>query len=237
MATFDKELLDYLKALSVDNPKVGELIAEKKQKLDEIDKSQFSYQKHDLKPKPSGFPKIDKTYKSKTLSDEQINEAKEKISTSYNKEIEQSVCDHFEDRGYEVELSEVKELGRDNLVLLLEKDSDAVLHKLKQQEFEKKETKKEQSDISLDSNETLDITMGDKKSKEVFGNFVTEQEITSLEEKEIKHNKDVEHSIHMDEEKSEKVFGRHSGIDEFNDNSKEITVDRNKIPSPTNDFE
>lgn len=237
MTTFNKELLDHLKSLSKDNPKVDQLIEEKKQKLEEIDKSRFSYQKNTPKPTPSRFPRIDKTYKSKTLSDEQVKEVKETVSTSYDKKIKQSIHDHFEERGYETELGEVKELGRDNLVLLHEKDSDVVLDKIKQQKLEKNEIKKEQKDILQDKKATLDITMDNEKSKEVFGDLETEKEITSLEEKEIKHNIEVEHSIHMDEEKSEKTFGRRSVLDDFKDNSKEIKVDRNKTPSPSDDFE
>lgn len=228
MASFEKDHLEYIKGNAVGSDEVNRFLEEKKDALDNLKKQRSTPFN---KPSPSLTPNnditIDRTYRSKGMDVETYNQKFKDINGSYNDKIFQSTKEHFEKNNPPEDMKLLDELGKEDLALLLEKDSDAVIDKHKQQDLEKNEADKQ----------VLDITMNEEKSKNVFGDLEDGQEISSLEEKEITHNKEIEHSIHMDDEKSEKVFGRGSGLDEFKDNSKDITVDRSKAPSPTDDFE
>ncbi|MDH7911343.1 hypothetical protein [Winogradskyella sp. SYSU M77433] len=226
MARLEKFQLEYIKGNAFGDKNIHQLMKEKKDALDDLKKERpTSYNKPSPKLTPENDITIDKTFKSKGLDNETYIQKYETINKGYNDKIFQSTKNHFEESNPPEDLQLLDELGREDLALLLEKDSDAVLDKWKEQELQ--ETK----------DHKLDITMDDKKSREVFGTLESEKDIVEIDKKDFKQQKNIEQFVHMDEEKNKKVFNRRSVKDDFKDNEKDITVGRSRTSSPSDDFE
>lgn len=216
----DLELL-CIHELANSNSKVQELINDKNKEVYDIGRTQnITYKKPDPAPKPSGDIRLSKNYKKDTRSKENMEKLVVDTKNNFDKQIKQEM-DSLVEHPDQIQIkSIVQDMNPQELAIVSEKGADAYRQHEKEQTGDK---------------DVLDLKMDDEKSKEIFGDFEVEQEITTLEEKEITHDIEIEEVLKMTNEESEKTFNYQQELGDFKDNSKDIIV--NKNPSPSDEFE
>ncbi|MDD7887863.1 hypothetical protein [Flavivirga sp. 57AJ16] len=214
--------LEVIYEIAQRSQEVQDLIEEKNKAISSIDKSRFAtYQKPNLTLKPKGDIALNQNYKKEIASKETANKLKAETKEQYDKKIKDEMLNKAKSADYANHtINQIADMPHQDLAILSEKDVGG--YKKHQQELEKSEPEK------------LDIKMSDEKSKEFFGNLETKQKNTSLEEKEIEQHNKTEPTIQMDENTSHEFFDRQIA---FKENSKDIVTDKNKTPSPSDDFE
>lgn len=176
-------------------------------------------------PKPSGdihHPKIHKEKDGAKTAREKLYDNKLKGNSQ---ELKTVFHGNFEKAGLESMSEWAKEMDTQELTNFMEQGYDKVLEEREVKEKEPNQEKDLEQDLKMD----------DEKTKEIFGDFEVEQEITTLEEKEIIHDKKIEEGLKMDDKESEETFDYQQGLSDFEDNSKDIAIDKRQFPS--DDFE
>ena len=225
--------LDIIHGIAQRSPKVQELIAEKNKTLFDMDRTQTTTSKKPSPaPKPKGDIRIVKSERKETISKEDNEKRKMEVSREYDEQIKDEMLDSAKSLGdYEdYTIGQLENMPSKDASVLAEKGVDGYKHLQEQKGIETREKQFEEN------KESLDISMTDKELEELFGEPEKDQEITTLEDKEIVHNHDIELNLEMDEGASDKLFeDRDFNLDEFKENQKDLDV--NKRPSPSDDFE
>jgi len=156
MARLERFQLEYVRSNAFGNKGIHQLIKEKNDKLDDLKNQRpTSYNKHTPKLTPSNDITVDKTFKSKGLDDKTYDKRFDDVKNNYNDKVFQSTKEHFEKNNPLEDMDLLEELGKDDLALLLEKDSDAVLDKWEAQKLEREQKvqnhKENGLDITLDN--------------------------------------------------------------------------------------
>ena len=161
------------------------LVEEKNKTLYDMDRTRTPSSKAPTPvPKPKGDIRITKTDKTETISKEENEKRKEQVSNEYDKKIKEEIIKTAQDKDYDEEtIQQIKSMPEKDLSVLTEKGVEGYREFEKQQELENIKNEKEsdfsynQQDIQKnnvsdfrENKDSLDITMDDEKSRELFGN-------------------------------------------------------------------
>lgn len=167
MASLERFQLDYIRDNALNNQQTRDLLKEKDEALKSLHNERSkSFNAPNPKLTPDNDITIDPPSKSKGLDPEVYNQKYQAINDHYNEKIGQSTKDYFREEMPKDDSEALDQMSNEDLALLLEKDSEAVLDKQKK-ELDKTDIAIENKELEHGKDE-VDITMSDKQSREIF---------------------------------------------------------------------
>ncbi|MEM9389274.1 MAG: hypothetical protein AAGA02_02300 [Bacteroidota bacterium] len=225
MASLERDQLDYIRGNAIANKQIETLLQAKQKALKSLQNSRsIEHYKPQPKLTPSNDITINTPSKSEGLDPESYNQKFKEVIDHYNEKIAQSTKEYFSQEVNPDDLELLEQLDKEDLALLLEEDTEAVLNK-QHEELTKEASAKEDREIGQDK-DVFDVTMDEAQAREIFNDPDPHQEIQLHEEWEVEQGQNVDQEIYMDDAKSEGIFNGSTTIDDFSENSKDMDIDK-----------